>query len=71
MADTMRVNCPGEDCSDCGTKGVVIKHWGPLVRPGDVGSFCPECWTIRDESGKINENAEPLGYRKNVQTIKV
>jgi|WetSurMetagenome_2_1015567.scaffolds.fasta_scaffold00331_2 hypothetical protein len=71
MADTIRTCCPDEECSDCGTKGTVIKHWGLLVRPGEVGNFCAECWAIRDKSGKINENAEPLGCRKKPAEAKV
>ena len=60
MADTMRGDWPSEECSDCGTKGVVFKHWGPLVKPGDVGQFCGECWVLRDQ----NSTVQPLGYRK-------
>lgn len=66
MADTISGFCADEECSDCGKKGIIFKHWGSLVRPGDVGKFCGECWTIRNEGIKFGINAEPLGYRKSL-----
>ena len=60
MPDTMRGDFPDEICSDCGEKGCVFKHWGPLVPEEDMGSFCGYCWTRRDKLGSLRI---PLGFQ--------
>jgi len=60
MADTARGNWPEVECDDCGKKGVIFQHWGPLVPPGAVGKFCGECLNLRAHAAEV----EPLGYRK-------
>ena len=61
MADTIRGNFPDEECSDCGKKGCVVKHWGPLVPPGEVAFLCVTCLHLRSESSKKKEEPKPLG----------
>lgn len=58
----MRADFGDIPCSDCGDeeKGrVFIKHWGPLVPPGMVGWFGPNCWAARMLLDR--EKARPLG----------
>jgi hypothetical protein len=60
MADTERGDFPNEICSDCGEKGCIFKHWGPLVPEGKIGSFCGYCWTRRNKS---ESHRIPLGFQ--------
>lgn len=59
MPDTIRGDFPDTICSDCGEKGCVFRHWGPLVPEGKVGDFCGYCWTRRDKLGM----RVPLGFQ--------
>lgn len=47
MADTMRGAFPGVPCDDCGEKECCYRHWGPLVPPGKIMTFCDKCWQVR------------------------
>jgi len=72
MADTMRGDFPDQVCSDCGgEKGeVYIKHWGPLVPPGEVGYFGPNCLVARRNENRAGLPPRPLGTkpRENLQS---
>ena len=59
MADTMLGDFPELICSDCGEKGCIYKHWGPLVPKGEIGTFCSFCWGVRDKRG----DRHPLGVQ--------
>ena len=66
MADTMRGDFPTTPCSDCGDKElgqVCFKHWGPLVQPGTVGFFGPNCWEARRQDSRMGREPRPLGTR--------
>lgn len=64
MADTIRGDWPDMECRDCGVKGCMFVHWGPLVPSvaGKVG-LCGECWTLRDDSLSSGKAVPPVGYR--------
>lgn len=61
MADTVRGDFSNEECSDCGKKGCVVKHWGPLVPPGEVAYLCDPCLSLRNNSYEKGEDPKPLG----------
>lgn len=61
MADTIRGDFPDTNCSDCGVKGCVISHSGPLVPPGQTGNFCAMCFTIRNWDSKKGRLPRSLG----------
>ena len=64
MADTSRGSYPDQPCSDCKKTGqVCIKHWGPLVPPGEVGAFDEDCWEARVKDGREGKPPRPLGTR--------
>jgi len=60
MADTVLGEMPEATCSDCGTKGCVYRHWGPLVPRGKVGQFCIECWRKRVDHYNRHGSALPM-----------
>jgi len=59
MADTIRGDFPDKKCSDCGETGCCFKHWGSLIPDGEIGFFCPFCFSVRSKSGK----PIPLGVK--------
>lgn len=59
IADTIRGSFPEKICSDCGKKGCMFSHWGPLVPKGESGSFCWFCWSLRQT---VNRR-KPLGIK--------
>jgi hypothetical protein len=62
MADTERADYPNTACSDCGEVGdVCIKHWGPLVPPGEVGYFDQKCINARAEDSIKQRPVRPFG----------
>lgn len=63
MHDTEIGNFPDEICSDCGEKGVIFKHSGPLVPQGQTGFFCAFCWLKRQERKERGEPQLPLGVK--------
>lgn len=63
MPDTIREDRPNTHCSDCDVLGTAIRHWGPLVPDGEVGDFCPTCWTLRNSTYSQSKKVLPLGYR--------
>ena len=68
MADTMTGHWQKENCSDCGELGmVIIKHWGPSVPKGKVGSFCLFCWNEREEGWKEGKEPKPLGTKPPIE----
>jgi len=64
MADTIRADFADATCSDCGTKGCCIKHWGPLVPSGKTGQFCGECWNARVDHYEKTGKAKPIEERE-------
>lgn len=65
MADTSRGDYPNIPCSDCGKVGeVFIRHWGPLVPRGAVGSFDGECWQARMDDYNQGRPIRPLGIKR-------
>jgi hypothetical protein len=67
MADTILGEFKGS-CSDCGSDGCTVQHWGPLVQHGKYGTFCDPCWKIRVEEHRAGEKPKPFkrpfGYKK-------
>ncbi|HXK31977.1 MAG TPA: hypothetical protein VJ378_00675 [Candidatus Paceibacterota bacterium] len=63
MADTQRGGLEDVNCSDCGEKGCVFKHWGDLVPEGKIGYFCWFCWKVRDEASGRGGTPKPLGVQ--------
>jgi len=62
VADTVRGDFPDSICADCGAKGCVFKHWGPLVVPfGERASFCGACFSTRHEDRNFGRSMRPLG----------
>ena len=57
--DTIRGDFSEEKCNDCGKIGCCFNHWGPLVVPGEKGSFCWFCWFMRQSTNK----GKPLGVK--------
>ena len=47
-------------CSDCGTFGVQIEHWGKLVPDQRTGYFCLECWLERQEYFGNHNKPKPM-----------
>ena len=64
MADTIRGDSPKTKCSDCGEKGTVFRHWGPLVPSGVVGDFCIECWGTRQDHYLDHGIPKPIGEKR-------
>lgn len=60
MADTVRGDFPDAYCSDCGRKGCILSHWGPLVPNGKTGYFCASCFRQRAEDGRVGKEPAPL-----------
>lgn len=63
MADTVRGHFPDVNCSDCGEKGTIIRHWGSLVPEESVGNFCYHCWNMRIKANERGEAPKPLGVK--------
>ena len=59
IADTIKGSFPEKICSDCGKKGCLFIHWGPLVPSGESGTFCPLCMSFRQS---VNMK-KPLGVK--------
>lgn len=60
MAITSRADYPNNFCCDCGQKGCVMRHRGPLVPDQKPHSFCVLCWFKRQGYYMINNIAKPL-----------
>ena len=62
MADTIRGNFPDSICTDCGKKGCLFFHCGPLVPPDSSGmkGFCGPCWDTRQEYYLKNGKPMPI-----------
>ncbi|MDD4930937.1 MAG: hypothetical protein PHG66_02135 [Candidatus Colwellbacteria bacterium] len=67
MGDTTRGWFPKTECSDCGDKGCIIHHNGPLVPSGDSGSFCRSCALVRKEDYDAGRPPKLIGYRMKVR----
>lgn len=65
MADTIRGDWPDQECDDCGNKGTMFHHWGPLVPSGISAKLCGECMIERSKASRV----QPLGYKKQMLKI--
>jgi hypothetical protein len=59
MVDTIRGWNENATCSDCGAKGTLFKHWGPLVPNGKPMQLCSLCWMQRTAYYKHHGVAKP------------
>lgn len=64
MADTLRGDWPDSTCTDCGKKGVVFRHWGPLAPVGMLVTNCAECWRERVAYYEKNGTPKPLALHE-------
>lgn len=65
MGDTVLGGFSEVHCDDCGKKGCMYKHWGPLVPPGMVLTVCLECWHNRQHY--YNEHGVAKPHERNTQ----
>ena len=63
MVDTVLGAFADKACSDCGEKGCVVVHNGPLVPKGKIGHFCAFCWQERNKCFEKGETQKPLGVK--------
>lgn len=63
MADTVLGYWEDRSCDDCGDKGTVAMHSGPMSPDGQWYHFCADCWSTRVKAYHRNEPPQPIGWR--------
>lgn len=58
MADTIRGDFPNAVC-ECGAKGCIVRHWGPLVPKGAARDLCADTYRERVRYYEAHGTAMP------------
>lgn len=49
-------------CNDCGKRGCVVAHNGPMVPKGKTGYFCKDCWNSRVDGYRLGLGIDDFKY---------
>lgn len=61
MADTVRGDMPDAICVDCGVRGCMFSHNGPLVNNQSWKTFCGLCFSTRGKDYHAGRLMRPIG----------